>query len=131
VVFGCLWVSSEISENFGVVFLDILCFWQYRLYVFWGFAGLRRNGRGERMASKLRIQKGKQAGYLAAYFGLVLFSVSGLVLQGGISLFVGAVCWFGVVIACLLLRSIGVSAKNLKAGASKGDGYLGRAREGF
>jgi hypothetical protein len=82
------------------------------------------------MASKLRNQKGKQAGYLAAYFGLVLFSVSGLVLQGGIWLFVGAVCWFGVVVACFLLRSTYVWSKNLKDGASHGDGYLGREREG-
>lgn len=98
--------------------------------VFWGFAGLRRNGRGERMASKLYSQKGKQAGYLAAYFGLLLLVVSGLVLQGGIWMFVGGVCWFGTMIACFLLRSIGGSAKTLKDGASKNDGYLGRKKEG-
>ena len=78
------------------------------------------------MASKLGFQKGKQTGYLAAYFGLLLFSVSGLVLQGGIYVVVGVVGWFGVVIACLLLRSNGVRSKNLKDGASKCDGCLGR-----
>jgi hypothetical protein len=83
------------------------------------------------MTSKLHIGRGKQAGYIAAYFGLLLFSVSGLVLQGGLWLFVGIVCWFGVVIACLLLHSIGYSAKNLKDGPSKSDGYLRREKEGF
>ena len=83
------------------------------------------------MASKLRIQKGKQASYLVAYFGLVFFSLSGLVLQGGVMLLVGVVCWFGVVIACLLLRSIGGGAKYLRDGVLKSDVYLGREREGF
>lgn len=83
------------------------------------------------MASKLSAGRGKQAGYLAAYFGLLLFSVSGLILQGGIWLFVGIVCWFGVVIACLLLRLIEGNTKNLKDGKLKSDGYLGKEREGF
>jgi hypothetical protein len=83
------------------------------------------------MTSKLHIEPGKQVGYIAAYFGLLLFSVSGLVLQGGPWFFVGIVCWFGVVIACLLLRSIGYSAKNLKDGASKSDGYLRGEKKEF
>ena len=83
------------------------------------------------MTAKLLIERGKQAGYLTAYFGLLLFSVSGLVLQGGLWLLVGIVCWFGVVIACLLQRSICGNAKNLKDGTSKSDDYLRREKEGF
>jgi hypothetical protein len=83
------------------------------------------------MTSKLHIGRGKQGGYLATYFGVLLFSVCGLVLQGGLWLFVGIVCWFGVVIACLLLRSIGDGAKNLKDGVSKSDGCLDGEKEGF
>ena len=83
------------------------------------------------MTSKLRNQKGKQSGYLAAYFGLLLFSVSGLVLQGGVWMLVSAVCWFGVVIACLVLRFKASGAKNLKDSESKCVGYLGSEREGF
>jgi hypothetical protein len=51
---------------------------------------------------------------LAAYFGLLLFAVSGLVLQGGIWMIAGTVGWFSVVIACLLLRYRGGSAKKLE-----------------
>jgi hypothetical protein len=83
------------------------------------------------MDSTLRTLKGKQSAYLAAYFGLLLFAVSGLVLQGGIWMIAGTVGWFSVVIACLLLRYRGGSAKNLKTAGSKGAGYLGSEREGF
>jgi hypothetical protein len=57
------------------------------------------------MASKLRSQRGKQAGYLAGYFVLLLFSLSGLMLQGGMWLLVGALCWFGIV-SCLSVSYI-------------------------
>jgi K+ transporter len=83
------------------------------------------------MASILRTLKGKHSAYLAAYFGLLLFGVSGLVLQGGIWMVAGVVGWFSVVVACLLLRYRGNGAKNLKDAASRSEGYLGSEREGF
>ena len=75
------------------------------------------------MTSKLSSKKGKQATYLAGYFALLAFSISGLVLQGGIWVLAGAVCFFGVVAACFLLRSIDRHVKNLKYGALTRDGY--------
>jgi hypothetical protein len=57
------------------------------------------------MASILYSLRGKQAGYLGAYFVLLLFSLSGLMLQGGMLLFVGALCWFGIV-SCLSVSYI-------------------------
>ena len=48
------------------------------------------------MTSKLS-GRGKEAGYLLGYLVLLLFSVSGLIVQGGMWLLVGFVCWFGVV----------------------------------
>ena len=64
------------------------------------------------MASKLRFLKGKQSAYLAGYFGLLFFGVSGLILQGGIWMIAGIVSWFSVVAACLLLRSMAGKSKN-------------------
>ncbi len=75
------------------------------------------------MTSKLSSKKGKRATYLAGYFALLAFSISGLVLQGGIWVLAGAVCFFGVVAACFLLRSIDRHVKNLKYGALTRDGY--------
>jgi hypothetical protein len=83
------------------------------------------------MASKLSSGPEKHTGYLAAYFGLLLFSVSGLILQGGIWLFVGIFCWSVVVITCVLLRSMTGSAKNLKDCTSKSDACLGREQGRF
>jgi len=83
------------------------------------------------MASKLRFLKGKQSAYLAGYFGLLFFGVSGLILQGGIWMVAGVVGWFSVVTACLLLRYRGNGAKNVKDTASRSEGYVGSEREGF
>jgi hypothetical protein len=83
------------------------------------------------MASKLSSGPEKHTGYLAAYFGLLLFSVSGLILQGGIWLFVGIFCWSVVVTACLLLRSTSGRAKNLKDYKPKSDACLGREQGRF
>jgi hypothetical protein len=58
--------------------------------------------------------QGKQAGYLTGYFWLLFLSVSGLFLQGGVWLFAGLVCWFGVVTACFLVWFINGFAKNLR-----------------
>ncbi len=96
-----------------VFFLDIFRFLQYRLYGFLGFCWLKM-GCGDWMASILHALRGKQSAYLAGYFGLLLFAVSGLVLQGGVWMVGGVVGWFSVVVACLLLRYRGKGAKNMK-----------------
>jgi len=57
------------------------------------------------MASKLISLRVKQTSYLAGYFVLMLYTVSGLMFQGIMWLFVGALCWFGIV-SCFLFSYI-------------------------
>lgn len=49
------------------------------------------------MASKLISHRVKQTGYLAGYFVLMLYTLSGLMFQGSMWLLAGAICWFGIV----------------------------------
>ena len=49
------------------------------------------------MASKIVSARLKQTGYLAGYFALLLYTMSGLMFQGNMWLLAGALCWFGIV----------------------------------
>jgi hypothetical protein len=49
------------------------------------------------MALRFGGRLGKEAFYLCGYFALLLFSLSGLMLQGNVWFLVAAVCWVGVV----------------------------------
>ncbi len=49
------------------------------------------------MALKLISERAKKAGYLAGYFALLLYTLSGLMFKDGIWLLVGAFCWLGIV----------------------------------
>ena len=66
------------------------------------------------MASKLNNTR-KQPAYLMAYFGFLLLSVSGLILQGGL----GVLAWLGASTAafvglwCLIRHSYRCHAKDL------------------
>ena len=66
------------------------------------------------MTLKLSLMRGKQAGYLAGYFGLLLYTVSGLMFQGGMWLFMGALCWFGIVSSFLVSKIHRYYTKHLK-----------------
>jgi hypothetical protein len=49
------------------------------------------------MASKFVSSRVKQTGYLAGCFGLLLYTMSGLMFQGSMWLVAGALCWFAIV----------------------------------
>jgi hypothetical protein len=49
------------------------------------------------VASKIISLRVKQTSYLAGYFVLMLYTLSGLMFQGGMWLLAGALCWFGIV----------------------------------
>ena len=49
------------------------------------------------MALKFHFLRVKQTAYLAGYFGLLLYTLSGLMFQSSIWLFVGALSWFIIV----------------------------------
>jgi hypothetical protein len=51
----------------------------------------------KQMASKIVSARVKHTGYLAGYFALLLYTVSGLMFQGSVWLLAGALCWFGIV----------------------------------
>jgi hypothetical protein len=51
----------------------------------------------KQMASKIVSARVKQTGYLAGYFALLLYTISGLMFQGSMWLLVGALCWFAIV----------------------------------
>jgi len=71
---------------------------QYRLYAFFVLLLVKENGRLEDMNTKSRLSLGVKGGYLAAYFLLLLFSVAGLMLQGGSWVLIGIASWFSVVL---------------------------------
>jgi hypothetical protein len=72
--------------------------------------------RGERMVSRLSSKQVKQAFYLAGYFGLLFLSVNGLLLQRGLWMFAGMVCWSAVFATCFLVWFVNGLAKNLRDG---------------
>ena len=49
------------------------------------------------MVYKLISERAKQTGYLKGYFVLLLYTLSGLMFQGGSWLLAGAFCWFGII----------------------------------
>jgi hypothetical protein len=49
------------------------------------------------MALKLISERVRQTGYLAVCFFLLLYTLSGLMFQGGMWLLAGVFCWFGIV----------------------------------
>ena len=51
----------------------------------------------KQMASKIVSARVKQTGYLAGYFALLLYTISGLMFQGSMWLLAGAFCWLGIV----------------------------------
>jgi hypothetical protein len=66
------------------------------------------------MTRKLQTLNRKQAGYLAGYSALLLFSLSGLMLQGDISLLVGVLCWFSIVIGLFIGYAYNFHSKMLR-----------------
>lgn len=69
---------------------------KYRLYAFFVacFLGVKVR---EKMALKLISERVRQTGYLAVCFFLLLYTLSGLMFQGGMWLLAGIFCWFGIV----------------------------------
>jgi hypothetical protein len=65
------------------------------------------------MTSKLSSLRANQARYFVAYFVLLIFSLSGLMLQGGVFIFVGVACWFSVVAGLFVGQSYLKLDKNL------------------
>jgi len=69
---------------------------KYRLYAFFVACLLGVKVR-EKMALKLISERVRQTGYLAVCFFLLLYTLSGLMFQGGMWLLAGIFCWFGIV----------------------------------
>jgi hypothetical protein len=82
------------------------------------------------MASKLGNLKRKQTEYLAAYFGLLFFSLSGFMLRGGVLMFIGVGCWLSVV-ACLFLFYKGGIEKNFGTTIMNNNNLSKEQRERF
>jgi hypothetical protein len=79
------------------------------------------------MALKLLSQRAKQTGYLAVCIILFLYTLSGLMFQGGIWLLTGAFCWIGIVSSFLIsninhynkIRSFEISINPKKKNSEK------------
>jgi hypothetical protein len=56
----------------------------------------------------------KQKVYLSGYLALVFFSLSGLILQGGVYILVGIACWSCVFLGCINYYNKSGNAKPLK-----------------
>ena len=66
------------------------------------------------MASK-RLGLEVKGGYLVAYFVLLLFSLGGLMFQGGVYLLIGAAAWFSVVLGWFICYPYRNNSKSLTA----------------
>ena len=66
------------------------------------------------MAFKFRLFRVKQTGLLAAYFSLLLYTLSGLMFQVSVWLLVGALSWFGILSTFLSSKIYRYYTKRLK-----------------
>ena len=66
-----------------------------------------------------------KSGYFVAYFVLLLFSLVGLMFQGGVYLLIGAAAWFSVVLGWSICYHYRNNSASLKADALNGKCYLG------
>ena len=66
-----------------------------------------------------------KGGYLVAYFVLLLFSLGGLILQGGVYLVIGVAAWFSVVFGWFICYHYRNNAISLKATAPSSEGPFG------
>jgi len=70
----------------------------------------------------------KQLAYVAGYCGLLLISVSGLILQGGLWMLTGLAAWTAIVVVlvwCIIHYNYPYHAKDLKQNSTRRKGYLG------
>jgi hypothetical protein len=84
---------------------------------------------GERLASRIESKPRTQAGYLVAYFGLLLLSIGGLLVQGEVWLFAGFLCWFGATAACFSSTFSPYQYTKFKRWCNEHGGYLGSEGE--
>ena len=82
----------------------------------------------ERLVSN-RLGLEMKGGYLAVYFGLLLFSLGGLMLQGGIYVLFGAAAWFSVFFGWFTCYHYIHNSLSLKADALNEKCNLGREVE--
>ena len=81
------------------------------------------------MTLKLISKRTKQTGYLAVCLVLFLYTLSGLMFQGGIWLLAGAFCWIGIISSFLIsninhynkTRSLEISLNPQKQNSEKDD----------
>ena len=66
-----------------------------------------------------------KGGYLAVYFGLLFFSLGGLMLQGGVYLIIGATTWFSVVLGWSICYHYRNNSASLKADTLNDKSSLG------
>ena len=66
-----------------------------------------------------------KGGYIGAYFVLLLFSLGGLMLQGGVYLLIGAAAWFSVVLGWSICYHYRNNSASLKADALNDKSSLG------
>ena len=66
-----------------------------------------------------------KGGYLVAYFVLLLFSLGGLMLQGGVYLVIGVAAWFSVVFSWFICYHYRNNTPSLKATALNGKAPFG------
>ena len=107
------------------VFLDILLISKYRLNPFCVLLFVKEQGVLEGLASN-RLGLEIKGGYLAVYFGLLLFSLGGVMLQGGIYMLIGVAAWISVVFGWFICYHYLPNAISLKAEALNEKCYLGR-----
>ena len=66
------------------------------------------------MTDNLYRNRARQKVYLSGYLALVFFSLSGLILQGGVFILVGLACWSCVFLGCINYYNKSGNAKSLK-----------------
>ena len=84
----------------------------------------KKKGVLERLASN-RLGLELKGGYLVVYFILLLFSLGGLMLQGGVYLLIGGAAWFSVVFGWFICYRYRNNAPSLKATALSHKGPFG------
>ena len=111
------------------VFLDILPISKYHLNGLCVLLLVKGQGAIEQLVPN-RMGLEMKGGYLAVYFGLLLFSLGGLMLQGGIYLLIGVTAWFSVVFGWFICYHYRNNLINLKANALRNKGKFGSEAQG-
>jgi hypothetical protein len=75
------------------------------------------------MAFKIHFLRVKKTAYLAGYFGLMLYTLSGLMFQSSMLLFVGALSWFVIVSSYLASYITRYRSNRLRAVPKEWDGF--------